>query len=110
MVGELRREDPGDQAVISRVARQLGVGVESLRNWVKQADVAGARGGLSTPEHEELRTLGNDRLIWPHLGHLCRSEVAPPPTTTKPYVSGSEEPPNEGEGDEEGGALRSYPT
>ena len=54
--------------------------------------------------------LGNDKLIWPHLGHLCRSEVAPPPSTTKPYVSGSEEPPNEGEGDEEGGALRSYPT
>lgn len=58
MVGELRREDPGDQSVIGRVARQLGIGVESLRTWVKQADVdAGARGGLSTTEHEELRML-----------------------------------------------------
>ena len=58
MVGELRREDPSDNSVISRVARQLGVGVESLRMWVKQADVdAGTRGGLSTTEHEELRTL-----------------------------------------------------
>ena len=30
MVHQLRREDPGDQSVISRVARQLGVGKESL--------------------------------------------------------------------------------
>jgi transposase len=58
MVGELRREDPADQSVIRRVARQLGVGAESLRAWVKQADVdAGRRGGLSTAEHDELHTL-----------------------------------------------------
>jgi transposase-like protein len=31
MVLELRREDPGDHGVINRVARQLGVGNESLR-------------------------------------------------------------------------------
>ena len=30
MVRELRQQDPGDTAVISRVARQLGVGTESL--------------------------------------------------------------------------------
>ena len=36
MVKDLRQQDPGDKAVISRVARQLGVGDESLRAWVKQ--------------------------------------------------------------------------
>jgi transposase len=58
MVRELRLEDPGDQGVISRVARQLGVGTESLRQWVKQAEVdAGRQPGLTTAEHDELVTL-----------------------------------------------------
>jgi transposase len=58
MVHQLRREDPADNSVISRVARQLGVGTESLRNWVKQADIdAGSRPGLTTEEREELKRL-----------------------------------------------------
>jgi transposase len=58
MVRELRLEDPGDQGVISRVARQLGVGSESLRLWVKQAEVdAGLKPGVTTAEHDELVTL-----------------------------------------------------
>jgi len=54
MVRELQLEDPGDHGVVSRVARQLGVGTESLRTWVKQADVdAGRKPGWTTAEHEE---------------------------------------------------------
>ncbi len=58
MVQELRREDPADHTVIARVARQLDVGTESLRSWVKQAEVdEGTRPGLSTAEQVEIAEL-----------------------------------------------------
>jgi transposase len=58
MVKDLRQEDPGDRTVISRVARQLGIGDESLRAWVKQSDIdSGQRAGLSTTDQDELKEL-----------------------------------------------------
>ena len=58
MVLDLREQDPHDKTVISRVARQLGVGDESLRSWVKRAEVdAGKRLGLTTAEQQELKVL-----------------------------------------------------
>jgi transposase len=55
MVLDLQRQDPGDKTVISRVARQLGVGLESLRTWVKQTAVdVGTRPGVTSTEHDEL--------------------------------------------------------
>ena len=45
--------------VVSRVANQLGIGVESLRSWVKQAEIdAGKRPGTTTegaPAHRRAR-------------------------------------------------------
>lgn len=43
---------------IAQVARDLGISNQTLRNWIKQADVdAGRREGLSTDEREELGRL-----------------------------------------------------
>jgi len=58
MVFDLRDKDPGDHGVISRVARQLGIGTESLRQWVKQVEVdGGTRPGLSTADAARIAEL-----------------------------------------------------
>jgi transposase len=58
MVLDLRQQDPHDKTVISRVARQLGIGDESLRSWVKRVEVdAGKRPGTTTEEQAELARL-----------------------------------------------------
>ncbi len=50
---------------IPQVAQDLGVSDQSLRNWVKQADLdAGRRvDGLTTEEREELRRLRRETRI-----------------------------------------------
>ena len=49
---------------VSEIAKDLGVTEQSLRNWVKQADVdAGRAHGLSTEEKEELRRLRRENRI-----------------------------------------------
>ena len=52
MVLDLKQADPADHSVITRVARQLGVGAESLRTWVKQSEVDAGTRGASRPRSE----------------------------------------------------------
>ncbi len=49
----------------AQIAKDLGISYESLRHWVKQADLdAGRRGdGLTTEEREELRRLRRENRI-----------------------------------------------
>jgi len=47
--------------VITRVARQLGIGAESLRGWVRQAEVDGGhRPGVTTEERRRITELERD--------------------------------------------------
>ena len=58
MVFTLRAELGTSQGTVKRVADQLGIGVESLRGWVKQAEInAGARPGMTSAEAEENKRL-----------------------------------------------------
>jgi transposase len=44
--------------VITRIARQLGIGPESLRTWVRQAEVdGGRRPGVTTAEQQRIAAL-----------------------------------------------------
>jgi transposase len=58
MVFALREELSTRQGTVKRVADQLGIGVESLRSWVKQAEIdTGARPGVTSGEVEENKRL-----------------------------------------------------
>jgi transposase len=60
---ELVRKARGDRSV-TEIAKDLGVTEQSLRNWVKQADVdAGRAHGVSSEEKEELRRLRRENRI-----------------------------------------------
>ncbi len=58
LVRELRRELGTTHGTIERVARQLGYGVESVRLWVKQAEIDdGDRPGVTTGEAARIKAL-----------------------------------------------------
>jgi transposase len=58
LVRQLRAELGTDHGTVKRVAGQLGYGVESVRNWVYQADVEEVRiGGTTTADAERIKAL-----------------------------------------------------
>ena len=58
MVRTLRAELGSEHGTVKRVADQLGYGVESVRLWVRQADIdEGHQPGVSTAEATRVREL-----------------------------------------------------
>ncbi len=58
MALEARQDAAGSHGAIARIAGQLGVHKEALRNWVRQAEVdAGVRPGTTTDEAKRLAEL-----------------------------------------------------
>jgi len=58
MVQEVRAETGERHGAVTRIAKQLGVGTESLRNWVNQADVdSGRRAGTSSADAQRIAEL-----------------------------------------------------
>ena len=61
LVTEHRADYPSTTAAAEAVARQLGVGKESVRRWVVQADIdGGVRPGTTSEETAEVRRLKSE--------------------------------------------------
>jgi transposase len=58
LVRQLRAELGSDHGTVKRVADQLGYGTESVRSWVRQADVdEGVESGTTTADAKRLKDL-----------------------------------------------------
>ena len=58
LVRQLRRELGTDHGTVYRVARQLGYGIESVRAWVRQADIDdGVTAGATSADAERIKRL-----------------------------------------------------
>ena len=58
LVRQLRKELGTSHGTVRRVAEQIGCGIESLRVWVKQADIdEGVEPGVSTAEARRIKEL-----------------------------------------------------
>lgn len=58
LVRQLRRELGTEHGTVQRVADQLGYGVETVRKWVKRADIdEGLKAGTSSEDRARMKAL-----------------------------------------------------
>ena len=74
---ELRQEPATRSGAIARVAGQLGMHPETLRNWVRQAEIdGGARAGTTTSDAERLAQLERENRELRRANHILRTASA----------------------------------
>lgn len=77
MVRTLRAELGTSQGTVKRVARQLGYGVESVRTWVRQAEIDdGEAPGVTTSEAARIRELEQENRELKRANAILRSASA----------------------------------
>jgi transposase len=77
LVREVATEQGERHGAITRVARTLGIGAESVRLWVRQAEVdTGERAGLTTEERARLKQLERENRELRRANEILRSASA----------------------------------
>ncbi|MHB8565104.1 MAG: IS3 family transposase [Acidiferrobacteraceae bacterium] len=88
LVRQLRRELGTADGTIGRVARQLGYGTESVRDWVKQADIdEGVKPGTTTVDAERIKQLEQENRELKRANEILRRASA--------FFGGGARPPTE---------------
>ena len=77
MAVEARRDPATRAGALARVAKQLGINPETLRNWVTQAEVdAGDRPGTTTSDAQRLAELERENRELRRANAILRSASA----------------------------------
>jgi transposase len=77
LVLELRKSSGQKQGAVARVADQLGVNRETLRNWVNQAEVdSGARPGTSSVDAQRIAELERENRELKRANEILRAASA----------------------------------
>lgn len=77
LVRQLRRELGTEHGTVQRVANQLGYGVETVRKWVRQADVdEGLKAGTSSEDAAKIKALEQEVKELRRANQILRSASA----------------------------------
>ena len=77
MAVELRADPASKQGAIARVAEQLGMHPETLRNWVRQAEIdGGVRPGTMTSDAERLAQLERENRELRRANEILKTSAA----------------------------------
>jgi transposase len=78
LVAESKADYPSEFAAIGAVSRKLGIGSpESLRKWIRRAEVnGGQRPGLTTAEHEQIKALKKENAELRRANEILKSASA----------------------------------
>lgn len=74
---EARKDPEARQGALARIAKQLDVHPEALRNWVKQAETdEGLRPGVTTQESERVKALEREVRELRRANQILKSSAA----------------------------------